>query len=230
MSENEEIRCPICCDPVPPKGKTGPRKKYCTERCKRLANKPSPDAYKRQKERQLRLSAEIRASTVKTCPVCDATFTPEKSLAKMYCSHQCYRKATKYSKSRTCTESDCDLPVATRDLCNVHSRRENRVTGQEKPKQWDEKSKANYRLRLERLGGARNSDPAMLKKLIARGDKDCPECGEEIDLTLEYPHPMYRTIDHKKPLAKGGKHTLSNCQLMHAQCNASKGVRLSEKA
>lgn len=230
MSENEEARCPVCCDPVPPKGKTGPRKKYCTERCNQIANKPSPDAYKRQRERQLRLNAEIRANTVRTCPVCDATFTPEKSLAKKYCSRKCLRKATKYSKSRSCSVDGCDLPTMTRGKCAAHSHREGRDLGIRKDQPWNPRRKRNYQVRMGRLDGAKNGDPVMLKKLIARGDRTCPECGNEIDLTIGYPHPMYRTIDHKKPLAKGGTHTLSNCQLMHFQCNAAKGVRLSERA
>ena len=115
-------------------------------------------------------------------------------------------------------------------MCNAHYRQVLRSTGREKNPEWSPRRQKNYATRLERLDGAKNSDPAMLQALISRGDRLCPECGEEIDLSLEYPHPMYRTIDHIIPLARGGKHELANCQLMHYRCNASKGVRLSAKA
>lgn len=230
MSKKHAKTCPACGDEIPPKGRTGPQKTYCSNRCRRSKYR-APDYKLRLNEAARRRDAEIRAKTVKTCPVCDETFTPIKSLAKMYCSKKCLRKATKLSKSQTCSVDGCSSPTANRGKCVAHYKREDRATGKLKDLPWDSPSRQrSYRIRLERLDGARNSDPVMLKKLIARGDKVCPECGEEIDLTIEYPHPMYRTIDHKKPLAKGGKHTLSNCQLMHAQCNASKGVRLSEKA
>lgn len=231
MSETVEILCPVCSDPVPPKAKTGPRRKYCSTRCRQLANKPSRDDVERTNALARLRNEKIRANTVRTCPVCQETFTPVKSLAKKYCSDKCLRKATKYSKTRICSIGECENPVVARGLCHRHCAKEYRAEGRIQDQSWDHPRKQkNYQLRLKRLDGAKNGDPVMLRKIIARGDKTCPECGEEIDLSIEYPNPMYRTIDHKKPLAKGGKHTLSNCQLMHFKCNAEKGVRLSAKA
>ena len=211
---------------MPPKGRTGPRRKYCTDECKRTANKPTAEAYERKKLVQRQKAAVLRAAISKVCPQCGDTFTPKKSRARIYCSNKCYRAGTKYSKSRTCSVQGCDSPVANRGMCLAHDRRAARADGREKPKIWDDKGRKNYQIRRERLGGAQNGDSAMLRALIQRGDRVCPECGVEIDLSLEYPNPMYRTIDHKIPLARGGKHELANCQLMHYQCNVAKGVRL----
>lgn len=130
------------------------------------------------------------------------------------------------SKTETCSEVGCGRPRRANGLCNAHYRRTLRAAGREKNPEWDERAKRNYATRRDRLDGAKNSDSTMLRALIHRGDSICPECGEKIDLSLEWPHPMYRTIDHKIPLARGGKHDLANCRLMHYQCNVAKGVRL----
>lgn len=218
------ISCPECANPIPEKGRTGPRKKYCSTRCKRKANK------------RVALAAEMDARTKarqesrSQCQTCGCEFVPERRIDQVYCSPDCRPPSAEHSLSALCEREGCDRPRQARDLCKPHYRREARADGREKRKIWDDKGRKNYQVRLERLDGANNSDPVMLRALIRRGDRDCPECGEEIDLSLEYPHPMYRTIDHIIPLAKGGKHILSNCQLMHYQCNAAKGVRLSAKA
>jgi len=52
----------------------------------------------------------------------------------------------------------------------------------------------------------------------------CGICGKVVDKKLRYPDPMSKSIDHIKPLSKGGQHTPDNVQLAHLRCNLSKGA------
>ena len=218
--DDVDVRCPECSNPVPPKGPTGPRKTYCSDRCRQKANS------RRATEKAKQKVARARASAKKTCPTCSTVFTPAKSLSQKYCSKTCRPNSLAYSMSSYCTVDGCDRPRAARELCKMHYRREARGDGRERPPEWDDRRRANHQVRRERLAGGRNSDRTILAGLLARPDRECPECGDEIDLSLKWPDPKSRTIDHIVPIALGGKHELENCQLMHLSCNASKGVNL----
>lgn len=41
----------------------------------------------------------------------------------------------------------------------------------------------------------------------------------------KYPESLSASLDHRVPLAKGGKHSMANCQLAHLDCNVLKGAR-----
>lgn len=213
--------CPICGGEVPRKGKTGPRKKYCSEVCRRKASAPTRRRWARDR------NARKRAAIVKKCPVCGAEFSPEKTTRQMYCSKRCSTTATRDTRSRSCKDEGCDRPVRARGLCQMHYRREARADGTESLPEWDDRRRKNYTVRRARMKGASNADPSILRALIAQGPEDCPGCGNPIDLDRKWPDPWSKTIDHKIPVALGGEHVLENCQLMHLRCNASKGVNLS---
>lgn len=54
----------------------------------------------------------------------------------------------------------------------------------------------------------------------------CALCSEQIDLSLEWPHPMSFSIDHTVPLALGGSDTPDNVAPSHLLCNLQKGARV----
>lgn len=54
----------------------------------------------------------------------------------------------------------------------------------------------------------------------------CWICSDTVDLNLQYPHPLSRSLDHVIPLSKGGSHRLGNVALAHLRCNISKKDRL----
>jgi hypothetical protein len=63
--------------------------------------------------------------------------------------------------------------------------------------------------------------------------KDCEEgyiicaiCGLPINLSLNYPNPWSLTIDHIRPIVKGGATREDNLQPAHFRCNRRKGERL----
>ena len=62
--------------------------------------------------------------------------------------------------------------------------------------------------------------------VFERDDFICKICGYPIDMTLAAPHRKSASIDHVVPLARGGKHEMSNVQAAHFGCNARKGARV----
>lgn len=55
----------------------------------------------------------------------------------------------------------------------------------------------------------------------------CGICGKPVDMSLKYPHPLAKCIDHIIPVAKGGHPSdISNLQLAHWTCNRQKSDKL----
>lgn len=54
----------------------------------------------------------------------------------------------------------------------------------------------------------------------------CALCGEAVDRSLEWPHPLSKSVDHIVPISKGGTDDIENLQLAHLRCNISKHDRL----
>ncbi|WP_410666040.1 HNH endonuclease [Amycolatopsis sp. lyj-84] len=55
----------------------------------------------------------------------------------------------------------------------------------------------------------------------------CQLCGKKVRTDVVVPHPLAATIDHVIPLARGGRHEMSNVQTAHFLCNSLKGDRPS---
>lgn len=54
----------------------------------------------------------------------------------------------------------------------------------------------------------------------------CQICGEPIDRQAKAPAPLSRSLDHIKPISKGGPHTRANIQAAHLRCNNVKNDRV----
>lgn len=57
----------------------------------------------------------------------------------------------------------------------------------------------------------------------------CGICNEKVDLDVKHPDPLFGSIDHIVPLAKGGSNDLDNLQIAHLKCNLSKGARIKKE-
>lgn len=67
------------------------------------------------------------------------------------------------------------------------------------------------------------------KKRILKTQHICGICGQDVDKTLAYPHPLSPVIDHIIPLSKNGHPSnLSNLQLCHMSCNRQKSDKIFE--
>lgn len=65
------------------------------------------------------------------------------------------------------------------------------------------------------------------KKKIMSSQTICGICGQPVDFSLKYPHPLSACIDHIIPIAKGGHPSdIGNMQLAHWTCNRQKSDKL----
>lgn len=71
-----------------------------------------------------------------------------------------------------------------------------------------------------------------LLKLYKRDHGQCKICGLMVNFddykikgVYKVCGNMYPSIDHIKPISKGGLHSWDNIQLAHRRCNSSKGNR-----
>ncbi len=65
------------------------------------------------------------------------------------------------------------------------------------------------------------------KRKILATQEICGICGKPVDKKLKYPNKWAPTIDHIKPIARGGDPSaLSNLQLAHWWCNRQKSDKL----
>lgn len=68
------------------------------------------------------------------------------------------------------------------------------------------------------------------RKRIIATQEICALCGQPVDKSLKYPHPMCATVDHIIPVSKGGHPSaLENLQLAHFTCNRMKWDRLQDE-
>lgn len=69
------------------------------------------------------------------------------------------------------------------------------------------------------------------KKRIYATQTVCGICGNPVDFSFKYPHPLSACIDHIVPVAKGGHPSdIDNLQLAHWTCNRQKSDKLIIRA
>ncbi|HEM3702179.1 TPA: HNH endonuclease [Streptococcus suis] len=65
------------------------------------------------------------------------------------------------------------------------------------------------------------------KKIILKTRNTCGICGNLVDKSLSYPHPLSPVIDHIIPVNRNGHPSdINNLQLAHWQCNRQKSDKL----
>lgn len=101
-----------------------------------------------------------------------------------------------------------------------------------------ERLNENYR-RWKRENPARHAEWRVrnraLRSGVDSGELDlaalwtgaCGICGSELDISVEYPDPLSKSIDHIVPVAKGGAHSQQNLQWAHLRCNIRKSDRIT---
>jgi 5-methylcytosine-specific restriction endonuclease McrA len=80
---------------------------------------------------------------------------------------------------------------------------------------------AEYKRKARKLAVAYEDIDRL--KVFERDNFICMLCKGSIDINLKWPDRYSPTLDHIKPLSKGGSHTYSNVQSAHLTCNCSKG-------
>lgn len=87
------------------------------------------------------------------------------------------------------------------------------------------KSKRPDREGTHRLAFERN------KKKIYATQTVCGICGKPVDMSLRWPNPLSKCVDHIIPVSKGGHPSdIDNLQLAHVCCNREKSDKITKKA
>ncbi len=85
---------------------------------------------------------------------------------------------------------------------------------------------AKPNLRPDHNGTQRAQFDSNKKKIYAT-QRLCGICGNPVDFSLKFPHPLSPCIDHIIPVSKGGHPSeLGNLQLAHMCCNRQKSDKL----
>lgn len=158
-------------------------------------------------------------------PDCDVVLVraPRQGRNPKWCDSHRRRPGGRDNLSRECSEVGCSRPTRARGLCSMHWKRV-RAGEVGWPKQeWSDARKSRWHAR--RVVIEASAEIVTVEMIVARDGVACRGCGEMVDFSIEWPHPLSKSIDHVVPIACGGTHVLSNCQLMHLGCNSSKGAR-----
>lgn len=131
------------------------------------------------------------------------------------------------SMVHVCIEAECHRPVRARGVCNMHYKQILRAEGRIAEAPWNDRRRSNHQARRARKLGSTVTSAALLIDIIERDGTDCAGCGDGVDLSVKWPDPFSKSVDHVVPLSRGGAHSLENCQLMHLRCNISKGARIA---
>lgn len=116
------------------------------------------------------------------------------------------------------------------NICQI-DRKIKRLGVKCKPGRTTSGGKWRYRGRTVASGAAYDRE-VTLKAVYDRFGGICQICGKPTDWNDSSWGPsygaMYPTVDHIKPLSKGGAHTWDNVQLVHAICNSYKRDLITE--
>lgn len=82
------------------------------------------------------------------------------------------------------------------------------------------------KLRADHVGEHRTAYEKNKKKLLTTSQV-CGICGQPLDNTKKYPHPMSTVVDHIVPISRGGHPSdIQNLQAAHRWCNRQKADKL----
>jgi 5-methylcytosine-specific restriction endonuclease McrA len=63
------------------------------------------------------------------------------------------------------------------------------------------------------------------REVFERDRWKCQICKRKVRRDVEWPHPLYPTLDHVVPVSEGGAHTRANARLACWECNNARGNR-----
>lgn len=170
---------------------------WCSKHFQRIVNSGSPF----DKDQKWVISDH------ETCLACGERFTPEYGV-KRYCSVACrtmFSRVGVRPDVQECTRCGTHIDMTARGPSGARKSRN------------------------VRLCSACSGSPNMARfvpVLIERDGPDCRLCGKVVDLSLKYPDPMSRAVDHIIPRSLGGPDEVSNYQISHSACNNRKKNRI----
>lgn len=222
--------CEYCGQEFTYKHKVGKTRRYCGNEC-------------------LRLARGYKEYSTAICLNCGKTFQESRDRPNIFCSTKC--SGTYYGRLRTIEKSEAtevnskhvekfkDLLSEIKELKYIidHEKRCKECGKWFLPVDAGRRfycsetcaKKADNRQHDNRL--SRNGEPDLtvtLTKLYFRDKGICQICGKHIDFDCDSNSNDYPTVDHIKPLSKGGLHIWSNVQLACRICNSLKSDKWNE--
>lgn len=208
--------CHICESTFTPKSATA---KYCSPKCRKEAKRKADRAFMRKwraenpeknAERRKREDPEGRRQRVKRC----RDNNPERAhaLAKAY--RQANRE-TEAARQRKWRQSPYGS-IAYKEACRRWALHNPEAAGE-------------IRVRRAKAEAEGNATPTLIQAKWEASSRTCCLCGESINPDLKSPDPMSLTVEHKVPIARGGRHDIDNIDFAHRVCNSSKGARTTEE-
>lgn len=167
-------------------------------------------------KRGLTLDEAIQKEFTKTCPICGKEFAAKNTGIK-YCSTTCHKRAATgkgpYKKPHTCNCIVCGKEFETiRDDAKTCSRKCNAA--------WSRIDRNKRYTHLKKIGKFDAS--ITLPNVYDAFDGVCQMCGQKLYFDGDSNGDKYPSIDHIKPISKGGSHTWDNVQLLCRGCNVIK--------
>lgn len=170
----------------------------------------------------------------------------------IYCSKACATKAS--SIRRREHRKEVAIEWRNNNIERAHSaarkyRQENRETEAARQRRWrktpygqvaykeacrkwalrNPEAAGELRARRAKAEAEGNATPELIQAKWEASNKACCLCGDPINPCLRSPDPMSLTVEHKTPVARGGRHDLDNIDFAHRVCNSSKGARTTEE-
>lgn len=208
--------CHICGGAFTPKSANA---KYCSPKCRKEAKRKADRAFmckwraenpEQNAERRKREDPEARRQRVKRF----RDNNPERAhaLAKAY--RQANHK-TEAARQRKWRQSPYGA-IAYKEACRRWALRNPEAAGE-------------IRARRAKAEAEGNATPTLIQAKWEASSRTCCLCGESINPDLKSPDPMSLTVEHKVPIARGGRHDIDNIDFAHRVCNSSKGARTTEE-
>lgn len=203
--EAVELRCLVCGVEIEYKG--GRYRKTCSSKCK---NKFDNKYVKKDKSKA-------------NCEICFSEFETVFDHQR-FCSTDCRIKASLKNN-----QSKSSVYFYSCSVCNTEFSRRLILRGAAVASgvRCDSCRKELERMRYRRKTVKRQksiANPKISVELIARRDNYiCHLCDEPVDMDVPRTERLGATLDHIKPLSKGGLDTMENVALAHWICNVKKG-------
>lgn len=188
--------------------------------------------------------------SVKTCLECGGPIPEDKHANTRICGDTC-RKARNVKRQRQWVKENPDYRKQHYQRNKEHVsrvkkiyRESHREASREQSRRWREENSERHRYLCKRwvknnpervrawvnkrraLKASAFVEDVDIAVLLERDGKVCHICGGEIDPCLSWPDTSSVSVDHVKPLSKGGEHSYANCKSAHLGCNMSKGNKV----
>ena len=159
-----------------------------------------------------------------TCERCGALFTARTTTQK-YCSATCRVEAgliKQGCRNRNCMNCGSSLGYYSRASLCTSCKDERHSVRRKMDRASRPKGMESHRRRARKHGA--EYEVIDRDKVFERDNWMCGICGDPISKDATYPDLMSPSLDHIKPLSRGGDHLYSNVQASHFMCNSVKGA------